>query len=216
MLNRKSAWFGLPQNLVAGLVLLAVALLALCLTSDLTQGTLSAMGAGLLPRWLALAMAACGVVLVVTALQPQDEPPEQVPWRGVALVLVAIIGFAMMIRPFSLGPLALPGLGLIIAGPFAVIVAGLATPEARLRELFILASVLTAFCMLLFGDLLNLPIPIFPQFLAGYVVGLPAKTLLRAAAAVLALIGIATFAQGHYGARRPHAALNQKTETPHD
>ena len=60
----------------------------------------------------------------------------------------------------------MPGLGLAFAGPLAILIGGYATPEARLRELVILALGLTPFCMLLFGDLLNLPIPIFPAALA--------------------------------------------------
>jgi hypothetical protein len=54
-----------------------------------------------------------------------------------------------------------------VAGPLAIIIGGYATPEARLRDLVILALSLTPFCMVLFGDLLNLPIPVFPQALTG-------------------------------------------------
>ena len=59
--------------------------------------------------------------------------------------------------------------------------------EARLRDLLILAFLLTPFCMILFGDLLNLPIPIFPQKFADL---FPAtwsqKQILRLTAALFA------------------------------
>ena len=45
-----------PQSLAGGLVLLALAALALWLTRDLDQGTLNAMGPAMLPRWLAIAV----------------------------------------------------------------------------------------------------------------------------------------------------------------
>ena len=53
-----------PQSLVAGLPLVALAALALWLTSDLDQGTLQSMGPALLPRWLAIAVGLCGLALV--------------------------------------------------------------------------------------------------------------------------------------------------------
>ncbi len=44
--------------------------------------------------------------------------------------------------------------------------------------------------MLLFGDMLNLPIPIFPTAVVQAMTGvLPARTLLRIAAGVMALVG---------------------------
>ena len=93
----------------------------------------------------------------------------------------------MTIRPFSFAGLATPGLGLLVAGPLAIILGGYATPEARLRDLIILALSLTPFCMVLFGDLLNLPIPVFPQALADlFPAGWSQKAVLRLTAAVMA------------------------------
>lgn len=189
MAQEKNAQAGVSQNLIGGIVLLALSALALWLTSELSQGTLSSMGAGLLPRWLALAIGLCGVALIVIGLKSSDEPVEGGSWRGIALIMIAIVGFGVMIRPFSMGAIHTPSLGLIIAGPFAVIVGGLASPEARLRELAILAAVLTALCMILFSDLLNLPIPIFPQFTNAYLSGVSSKTALRFASAFLLVAG---------------------------
>jgi hypothetical protein len=197
-------------------MLIAIAVLALWLTSDLSQGSLSSMGAGLLPRWLAFAIGGCGLILLIIALRSKSETIEHTHWRGLLLVLLAIAGFAMTIRPFAVGPFIVPGLGLVIAGPFAVIVGGLATPEARLRELVILALVLTAFCMLLFGDLLNLPIPMFPRFLADYFAGIPAKLLLRSAAAILILAALAAIAPSILGRNRNGGTITQGDEASDD
>lgn len=180
----------LSQNVLGGLALLALSALGLWLTRDLSQGTLSSMGAGLMPRWLGLLIGLCGIVLLVMGLRAQSEAIEPANWRGIALIVVAIVGFGIFIRPFALGPISTPTLGLIITGPFAVIVGGLAAPDARLRELVVLALVLTGSCMFLFGDILNLPIPIFPQFVVPYLAGISAKLALRVAAAVLLVVGI--------------------------
>jgi hypothetical protein len=183
-----------PQGLVAGLTLVALAALALWLTKDLDQGTLNAMGPAMLPRWLAIGVGLCGLVLVGTSFTTDGEGLERWSLRGPAFVILAIVGFAVTIRPFPLGAVSTPGLGLAIAGPLAIIVGGHATPEARLRDLLILALALTPFCMVLFGDLLNLPIPIFPQAFADlFPASWSQKQILRLMAALFAGAGLLVF-----------------------
>jgi hypothetical protein len=176
-----------PQNLVAGVTLVALAALALWLTSELSQGTLRSMGPSLLPDWLAIAVGLCGLILITIGFISDGSALDRWSLRGPTLVILAIVAFAITIRPFSLGSMSIPGLGLAVAGPLAILIGGYATPEARLRDLLILALLLTPFCMILFGDLLNLPIPIFPQAFADL---FPAtwsqKQILRLTAAVLA------------------------------
>jgi hypothetical protein len=83
---------------------------------------------------------------------------------------------------------------MVIAGPLAIIIGGFATPEARLRDLVILALSLTPFCMVLFGDLLNLPIPVFPQALTGlFPADWSQKAVLRATAATMAVAAAILF-----------------------
>src|SRR3712207_3068334 len=156
-----------PQSLMGGLLLIGLSALALWLTTDLEQGTLNAMGPAMLPRCLAIAVGLSGLALVVFAFLKDGDALERWSLRGPVFVIGAILAFAVTIRPFSFGGLATPGLGLLVSGPLAIILGGYATPEARLRDLVILALSLTPFCMVLFGDLLNLPIPVFPQALTG-------------------------------------------------
>lgn len=192
-----------PQSVVSGLVLMAVAAFALWLTSDLSQGTLRAMGPAMLPRWLAIGVGSCGLVLLIIGLIHRGSPLEGITFRGPIVVVIAILCFAATIRGLALGSLAVPQLGLIGAGPLAIFIAGFATPEARARELAILALALTAFCMVLFGDLLNLPIPLFPQWLADlYPVGWSSDARLRATAGLMAL-GAALILIATRGVRTP-------------
>ncbi|MFD2223989.1 tripartite tricarboxylate transporter TctB family protein, partial [Microvirga arabica] len=114
--------------------------------------------------------------------------------RGPVFVIGGIVAFALTIRPFSFGALSTPGLGLLFAGPLAIIIGGYATPEARLRDLVVLALSLTPFCMILFGDLLNLPIPVFPQALTGlFPPDWSQKAVLRATAAIMAGAAVVVF-----------------------
>ena len=180
-----------PQSLIGGLLLIALAALALYLTRDLDQGTLNAMGPAMLPRWLAIAVGLSGLALVAFAFAKRGDALERWSLRGPVFVIGAILAFALTIRPFSLGGLATPGLGLLVAGPLAIILGGYATPEVRLRDLVILALSLTPFCMVLFGDLLNLPIPVFPQALTGlFPADWSQKAVLRATAAIMATVAV--------------------------
>jgi hypothetical protein len=188
-----------PVNLAGGVVLFALGGLAFWLAGDLDPGTLREMGPGMMPRWLAAGVALCGLALLVSAfLVPRavrDEGEETVPLRGPVLVVAAILVFAATIRPLSIGEATLPGLGLAAAGPLSLLIAGYATPEARFRELLALAFGLTAFCMILFGDILNQPIPIMPRALADmFPAAWSEKVILRATAALLAAIAVAAFA----------------------
>ena len=183
-----------PQSLAGGLVLLALAALALWLTRDLDQGTLNAMGPAMLPRWLAIGVGLSGLALLAFAFIKDGDPLERWSLRGPVFVIGAILAFAVTIRGYAFGPLVIPGLGLLVSGPLAILIGGFATPEARLRDLVILSLSLTPFCMVLFGDLLNLPIPVFPQALAGlFPADWSQKAVLRACAAIMAVAGLAVF-----------------------
>lgn len=194
-----------PQSLAGGLFLLFLAALALWLTKDLDQGTLNAMGPAMLPRWLAVGVGLSGLALIVFAFIKDGEPLERWSIRGPFFIIWAILAFAVTIRagswtvslgPVSLGPLNLPGLGLMAAGPLAILIGGFATPEARFRDLLILALSLTPFCMVLFGDsaLLNLPIPLFPRALAElFPAGWSQNAILRTIAAIMILLAVLVF-----------------------
>src|SRR4028118_703450 len=120
-----------PQSLIGGLLLIALAALALYLTRDLDQGTLNAMGPAMLPRWLAIAVGLSGLALVAFAFAKEGDARERWSLRGPVFVIGAILAFAVTIRPFSFGGLATPGLGLPAAGPLALTPGGYAGPGAR-------------------------------------------------------------------------------------
>ncbi|WP_230531250.1 tripartite tricarboxylate transporter TctB family protein [Microvirga roseola] len=186
-----------PQSLGGGIFLVFLAILALWLNRNLDQGTLNAMGPAMLPDWLAVGVGACGVALLAFAFTKQGDELDHWSLRGPFFVVLGILAFAVTIRPFELGALTIPGLGLVIAGPLAIIIGGFATPEMRLRELIILALCLTPFCMVLFGDLLNLPIPIFPQALRDlFPADWSQKDILRAMAAAMVVGAIVVYALG--------------------
>ena len=191
------------QNFAGGVFLLILAALAIYLARGLPQGSLRSMGPAMLPDWLAYGVGACGLILVLLSFLKDGDALEKSALRGPAVVLVAILAFAMTIRPFSFGPLTVPGLGMVVAGPLAILIGGYATADVKLRPLLILALSLTPFCMVLFGDLLNLPIPIFPQSFANlFPASWSQKDILRATAIVMAIAALAIYLTG----RRRHSS----------
>lgn len=192
------------QDLGAGMLLLVLALLALWLTRDLAQGTLDSVGPAMLPRGLSIGLGLCGLVLVARGFLRRGDPLENWDLRGLIMITLGIAGFALAIRSFPFGGFTSPGLGLLVAGPLSILVASLATPEATWRERLVLALGLTAFCMMLFADVLNLPVPLFPNWLQEqFPAAWSPKVRLRIVAATLAVaaaaIGLAGKRSGDKG-----------------
>lgn len=184
-----------PQSVVSGLALIALAAFALWLTRDLSQGTLRAMGPAMLPRWLAIGVGLCGVALAVSGFLRAGSELEAYTLRGPAMVVLGVLAFGATIRGIDLGPVGIPGLGMIVAGPLAMFIGGFATPEVRWGELMILSLSLTAACMILFGDLLNLPIPLYPQWLSDlFPAGWSNDTRMRVTAGILVALSVVVYA----------------------
>jgi putative tricarboxylic transport membrane protein len=139
-----------PRDLAAGVSLAVTGLVALWAGAGLDAGTLRSLGPGMLPRatgWLVLG---AGIALAVASLVKRGEPVGRLPLRGPVFLILALVAFALTIRS--------PGLA--VAGPLVVLIGGAGSPEARPRELAVLAVVLTLFCVGLFRLALGLPIPV--------------------------------------------------------
>lgn len=181
---------GMSQGMAGGILLVVVAVFAYWAVGNLQSGTLANMGPAMLPRILAVMLGLCGVAMIVLAALKPDQAVGGFQVRAAVLVPLAIVAFALTIRPVAIGGFTTPGLGLLVAGPLAIVIGGYATPEARLRDLLVLACLLTPFCMVLFGDLLNLPIPVYPDAVRGMIpAGWGHKAGIRLVAAIMAGAG---------------------------
>ena len=138
-------------------MLLALAGFALWHSSELPLGTLRHFGPGMLPRILAVLVALCGAVIMFDAWRRDGERLERISLRGVVFVLGAAVAFGLSVRP----------LGLLVAGPLALLLCTGAAPDARWGQSLVFAALLTAFCLGLFRFALGQPIPVAP-WLIGY------------------------------------------------
>jgi putative tricarboxylic transport membrane protein len=147
----------LRQDFVGGLVVIAVALFAFWQAADLPIGTLGGMGPGMLPKSLAVLFGLLGALLVLDSVLEAGPPLERWSIRGPVFVALAIVAFGLTVRP----------LGLVVAGPVAIVIAALASNEVRWVETIVVGLLMTIICIGLFKFALGLPIPLAP-WLLGY------------------------------------------------
>ena len=148
---------GFNQETGAGLFLIAVAVIGVLASSGLRLTLPSGVGPGLMPRATSLILGGFGLLFVIQGLTTLGPRLEAWSLRGMYFLLGAVAVFSASVRP----------LGLAVAGPLALIIAALADPDTKIREILPFAIVLTAVCIVLFKYLLRQPIPLAP-FLLGY------------------------------------------------
>jgi len=143
-----------PRDLYGGIALVMLATVALIAASDLPGQRGFAFGPGTAPRLFSFVLAALGAAVALGGIFAEGPPIEKYKIRGPFFVIVAIFAFAAMIRP----------LGLVPATFLTFLISILGSTEMRWIESLIAAAAMTAFCVLLFVYLLNLPFQLWPRF----------------------------------------------------
>jgi hypothetical protein len=141
-----------PQDFASGVFMLVLATIAVAGSTKLNFSTSTGVGPGMMPRALGVMVAVMGLILIFQAFFVKGQGLDRWSLRGLVFVLGAALIFSWTIRP----------LGLMIAGPLAVIVSGFADRDTRLLEVVIYGVLLTVGCWLLFSLALRLPIPVWP------------------------------------------------------
>lgn len=142
--------YRLSEDIAAGLFLFLIAMFFLWQANDLPMGTLRAMGPGMLPVSIATILGVGGLGLALAAFLKGGPVLTTPHVRGLFFILGGIILFGLLIRT----------MGLVVAGPVAMIFGSFATTEVRPVEAVIFAIIMTTFCILLFKYALGLPIPV--------------------------------------------------------
>ena len=148
-------WVRGPQDFVGGIALMAIAAFALWASSDLQGMHGFSFGAGTAPRMFAVLLLGLGAAVTLMGILSEGEHITVYAWRGPLFVSLAIISFAITIRP----------LGLVISAFASFIISALGTPETKWKETIIVGICLTIGCSLLFPYALGLPLQLFPRFL---------------------------------------------------
>jgi putative tricarboxylic transport membrane protein len=144
-----------PQDYFGGIILMAIALFALWASSDLQGMRGFSFGAGTAPRMFGVLLLALGAGVAVMGLLFDGPKLAVYAWRGPLFVSLAIVSFAITIRP----------LGLVVSAFASFMISALGTPETKWKETIIVGICLTIGCSLLFPYALGLPLQLFPRFL---------------------------------------------------
>jgi hypothetical protein len=142
-----------PQDYYGGIVLMMLAILALIASSDLPGQRGFAFGPGTAPRLFAIMLFGLSLAVTIVGVVVPGPAIEKYRLRGPLWVLLAIVLFAMFIRP----------LGLVTAAFLTWMISIFGSTEMRWLESVIAAAVMSVFCVLLFVYLLNLPFQLWPQ-----------------------------------------------------
>lgn len=140
------------QDFGAGVFLLVIAGVAFFGSLGLNFGHGNSVGPGMMPRAMAVLIASFGALFIVQSLLADGSPLDRWSIRGPLFVLGAALVFAWTIRP----------LGVIVAGPLAVMIASMADKDTKLIEIIPYAVILTLGCIGLFSYGLRLPMPVWP------------------------------------------------------
>lgn len=143
-----------PQDIIGGLALIAIALLALYLVKDLRASSRVGFASGTAPRLFAYALIALGAAVTITGWLKEGPSLDKMSIRGPVTILGSVLFFAFSIRTF----------GLALTGVPMVMLATAAAPGYRWKEAIVFAIGITIFCGLLFPFALGQPIPLWPTF----------------------------------------------------
>ena len=139
------------QDVAAGAAVIAFAVAVVVALSRIPKAKFQAFSPDLFPRLCAYALVAGGIALIVRGLLRAGPSFERPPWRGVVLVVLAVVAFGLVT----------PRLGYAIGGFLTVLLAGFATRDVKPLKLVAFAAGLIAFSVVLFSVLLKVPMPAF-------------------------------------------------------
>ena len=131
-------------------------------------GTGARMGPGYFPLLLGVFLAILGAVITFYSLvehTEDGEPIGQFAWRPIVYILGANVVFGILLA--GLPKFGIPPMGLIAAIYALVIIASKAGDTFKLKEVLILATILSVGSYLAFIMLLKLQMPVWPTFITG-------------------------------------------------
>jgi Tripartite tricarboxylate transporter TctB family len=135
-------------------------------TYNVGQG--ARMGPGYFPLVLGVVLAVLGLIIIFTSLVVETESGDKIgswAWRPLGYIIGANIAFGILLG--GIPRFGIPAMGLILAIYALVLIASRAGDEYKLKEVLILATILSIGSYLAFVVLLKLQFPVWPTFITG-------------------------------------------------
>lgn len=136
----------------SGLLLVAIAGVALLYLRTLEIGTVQQMGPGYFPLGLALVLLGMGLCLVGKGLLSNESPVGVFHLRPLIIILLSFVAFGVLVERA----------GLILAILFQVGIAHFASLEAKWRQSATTGVALAAASAVIFVWLLKIPVELLP------------------------------------------------------
>lgn len=159
---------GSQKDFFSGLMFTVVGVAFAWGATTYNVGNGARMGPGYFPLMLGIVLAILGVLIIFKAVVARTESGDKIgawAWKPLCYIIGANLLFGIMLG--GLPKIGLPPMGLV-AGIFAlVIVASLAGEKFKLKEVLVLAAILSVGSYLAFVKLLNLQFPVWPTFITG-------------------------------------------------
>ncbi len=148
-------WIKNPRDFWGCIALAVLALVSLWINRDLPGMEGPLFGPGTAPRIFAVCLLLLSGTVAIWAVFTVGETPGRFHVRGMVVVTISVIVFALMIRPF----------GLVITTFVSFMIAALGTSETRWFEVTIAAVAFTVGAVLLFVYGLSLQFSVLPRFM---------------------------------------------------
>jgi hypothetical protein len=160
--------FKSQKDFYSGLMFLIVGIAFALLARKYNVGTGARMGPGYFPQLLGVLLAIFGAIITFQSFKAKNEGGDKIgafAWRPLGYIIGANLVFGILLG--GLPSIKLPAMGLI-AGIYALtFIASLAGDTFKVKEVFILSTVLAIGSYLAFIVLLKLQFPVWPTFITG-------------------------------------------------
>ena len=136
--------------------------------TNYTVGEGARMGPGYFPLMLGVLMAILGTAITFKALVVETEGGDKIgkwAWKPLVFIILANLVFGMLLA--GLPAIKFPAFGMIIAIYALTFIASMAEPGWRVKNTFILATILAAGSYAAFVLALKLQFPVWPEFITG-------------------------------------------------
>jgi hypothetical protein len=149
---RSPTWRGDNNDFYSGLLLVAVATVALLYIRTLAIGTVLQMGPGYFPLGLALVLLGMGLCLLAKGLLTGDKPVGVFHLRPLFFILLSFAAFGILVERA----------GFILAILAQVAIAHFASAESRWKQSCITGVLLAGASAVVFVWLLKMPVGLLP------------------------------------------------------
>ena len=142
------------RDFIAGLLFIAVGVLAVAVARDYPFGTAMRMGSGYFPSVLGGILILLGAWVMVRGLRSGEKLKGEWGWKPLALIALSIALFGALMQ-----------LGLIPALVAVLFVSAYAGREFRFKEVLVLTAVLCVFAVVVLLYVLKMPYPLIAGYL---------------------------------------------------